>query len=221
MRSARSASPIRSTVRLSVPGTSCPTSRSTRERAPGTSTWCGRTPRFTEGLRDQIAFVRSTDGGETWTTPRRVSSNLDTQAFTASVQVNDRGHVGVTYYDFTRDSPTAQPLLTDHWLTASTDKGSHFSERERQTASSFDMRIAPLTGTGFFVGDYEGLEGVGRRFHPVFGVTLDDANPVDIVGTTARPPFGPGVVTMQTDATIAPRTAAARSISRLGFVTSH
>jgi hypothetical protein len=177
--------------------------------------------RFAEGLRDQIAFVRSSDGGKTWTTPKRVSSNLDTQAFTASVEVNDRGHVGVTYYDFTRDSPTAQPLLTDEWLTVSTDKGSHFSIRERQTASSFDMRLAPLTGSGFFVGDYEGLEGVGRRFHPVFGVTRNPANPVDIVGTTARPPFGPNVASMQTDATAAARTATARSSSRLGFITSH
>jgi hypothetical protein len=177
--------------------------------------------RFAGGLRDQIALVRSTDGGKTWTTPRRISSNLDTQAFTASVEVNDRGHVGVSYYDFTRDSPTAEPLLTDHWLTVSTDKGSHFSGRERQTASSFDMRLAPRTGTGFFVGDYEGLEGVGRRFHPVFGVTLDTADPVDIVGTTARPPFGPTAAATQVDATAAPGTAAVRSSSRLGFVISH
>jgi hypothetical protein len=177
--------------------------------------------RFAEGLRDQIALVRSGDGGQTWTTPTRVSSNLATQAFTASVEVNDRGHVGVTYYDFTRDSPTAQPLLTDHWLTVSTDRGAHFSTRERQTASSFDMRLAPLTGSGFFVGDYVGLEGVGRRFHPVFGVTRSSTNPVDVVATTARPPFGPSVAATQTDATAAAQTATASSGSRLGFVTSH
>jgi hypothetical protein len=176
--------------------------------------------RFAEGLRDQVAFVRSSDGGRTWTTPRRVSSNLDTQAFTASVEVDGRGQVGVSYYDFTRDSPTARPLLTDHWLTVSTDKGAHFSTRERQTASSFNMRLAPLTGAGFFVGDYVGLDGVGRRFHPVFGVTRSTANPVDIVSTIARPPFGSTTAAAQVDATAAARTATARS-SRLGFVTSH
>jgi hypothetical protein len=177
--------------------------------------------RFAEGLRDQIALVRSSDGGRTWTTPRRVSSNLDTQAFTASVEVDDRGRVGVTYYDFTRDDPAAQPLLTDHWLTVSTDRGERFSARERQTASSFDMRLAPLTGTGFFVGDYVGLEGVGRRFHPVFGVTRDSTNPVDIVATTARPPFGPSRAALETDPTAAAQTATARRASRLGFVTSN
>jgi hypothetical protein len=177
--------------------------------------------RFAEGLRDQVAFVRSSDGGRTWTTPRRVSSNLDTQAFTASVEVDGRGQVGVSYYDFTRDSPTARPLLTDHWLTVSTDKGAHFSTRERQTASSFNMRLAPLTGAGFFVGDYVGLDGVGRRFHPVFGVTRSTANPVDIVSTIARPPFGSTTAAAQVDATAAARTATARSSRLLGFVTSH
>jgi hypothetical protein len=177
--------------------------------------------RFAEGLRDQIALVRSTDGGTTWTTPRRVSSNLDTQAFTASVEVNDRGHVGVSYYDFTRDDPTAQPLLTDHWLTVSIDQGARFATRERQTASSFDMRLAPLTGTGFFVGDYVGLDGIGRRFHPVFGVTRSSTNPADIVSTTARPPFGPRVTAVQTDPTPAARTATAPNTSRLGFITSN
>jgi hypothetical protein len=177
--------------------------------------------RFAEGLRDQIALVRSSDGGRTWTTPRRVSSNLGTQAFTASVEVNDRGRVGVTYYDFTRDDPTTQPLLTDHWLTVSSDQGESFSARERQTASSFDMRLAPLTGTGFFVGDYVGLDGVGRRFHPVFGVTRSVANAADIVSTTARPPFGASVAASQRDPTAAASTAVAGSTSRLGYMTSN
>jgi hypothetical protein len=176
--------------------------------------------RFTGGLRDQIAFVRSTDGGRTWTTPKRVSSNPSTQAFTASVAVNAEGHIGVSYYDFTRDDPTARPLLTDEWFSASPDGGSHFSGRERQTARSFNMRLAPFAG-GYFVGDYEGLEGADTRFHPVFGVTVSRSNPVDIVSTIVRPPFGSGVVATQTDATAAARTATARSSSRLGFVISH
>ena len=83
------------------------------------------------------------------------------------------------------------------------------------------MRLAPLTGAGFFVGDYEGLDGVGRRFHPVFAVTRNTANPVDIVSTIARPPFGSNMAAMQADATAAARTASARSSSRLGFVPSH
>jgi hypothetical protein len=82
------------------------------------------------------------------------------------------------------------------------------------------MRLAPLTGAGFFVGDYEGLDGVGRRFHPVFGVTRDTANPVDIVSTIARPPFESNMAALQADATAAARTATATS-SRLGLVTRH
>jgi hypothetical protein len=174
--------------------------------------------RFGEGLRDQVVLARSGDGGRTWTTPRRINRSATTQAFTASVEVNQRGTVGVTYYDFTNDSPTDLPLRTDYWLTASTDGGRHFSKRERQTAGSFDMRIAPLTGSGFFVGDYEGLAGARNRLHTAFGVTRDAANPVDVVSTIAVPPFGVDPF-LATQGRQEPATRATRA--RQGFVTSH
>ena len=56
-------------------------------------------------FNDQIVIADSTDGGRTWSDPKRVSENKLTQAFTASVEVNDRGHVAVTYYDFSRRRP--------------------------------------------------------------------------------------------------------------------
>ena len=144
-----------------------------------------------------VGVMFSDDKGETWTEPKLV---------------NALGTVGVT--DPFDGAPVRTgdlvPDIAVDWLTVSTDKGSHFAARERQTARSFDMRLAPLTGAGYFVGDYEGLDGVGRRFHPVFGVTRNTANPVDIVSTIARPPFGPSTAALQTDATAAARTAPAR-----------
>jgi BNR/Asp-box repeat len=124
-------------------------------------------------FNDQIVISKSTDGGLTWSDPRRVSENKLTQAFTASVDVNDRGRVGVTYYDFTSDDPTGGPLDTDYWATTSRDGGATFSSRRRLTPESFDMRTAP-DSRGFFVGDYEGLANTGR-FRPVF-VTANDGN---------------------------------------------
>jgi hypothetical protein len=35
-------------------------------------------------------------------------------------------------------------------------------------AGTFDMLTAPLTTTGFFVGDYEGLTTIGTKFEPFF-----------------------------------------------------
>ena len=53
------------------------------------------------------------------------------------------------------------------------------------------MRTAPFA-EGFFVGDYEGLTSIGRRFAPGF-VTANSgnlANRTDLFSTTVRPEFG-------------------------------
>jgi hypothetical protein len=52
------------------------------------------------------------------------------------------------------------------------------------------MRTAP-DANGFFVGDYEGLATIGRRFAPVF-VTANDgnlANRTDVFSTLVEPTF--------------------------------
>jgi hypothetical protein len=136
---------------------------------------------------DQVVLVSSTDGGRTWTDPRRVSGNRRVQGFTGTVQVDRHGRVGVTYYDFTHDDPSGGPLDTDHWFTASRDGGLTFSPRERLTDVSFDMRAAPVAG-GFFVGDYVGLTSVGRPFVSAFAVSNggNPSNPTDIVSTPVR-----------------------------------
>jgi hypothetical protein len=141
-------------------------------------------------FNDQIVIASSTDGGRTWTDPKRVSGNKLTQAFTGSVDVDARGVIGVTYYDFTFDNPAGGTLDTDYWFTASRTGGLTFTPRERVTDRSFDMRTAPVA-EGFFVGDYEGLTSMRRRFVPGF-VTANDgnaANRTDLFSTTVRPSF--------------------------------
>ncbi|MGH3337639.1 MAG: sialidase family protein, partial [Propionibacteriaceae bacterium] len=46
-----------------------------------------------------IAFSKSTDGGLTWSTPKRVNSQPTTQAFTPSIEVAPDGTLGITHYD--------------------------------------------------------------------------------------------------------------------------
>ena len=49
--------------------------------------------RFNDFQRDQVAFSRSTDGGLTWSTPVRISTHNETQAFTPAIRVDeDRQH---------------------------------------------------------------------------------------------------------------------------------
>ena len=86
-------------------------------------------------FNDQVVLSSSTDGGNSWSDPRRISSNKLTQAFTPSIDVNRRGDIGVTYYDFTSDDPSGGPLDTDYWATTSRDGGATFSARQRRGSS--------------------------------------------------------------------------------------
>ena len=74
--------------------------------------------RFSGGDHDEIAFSRSSDGGDTWSAPKRISTPTGKPAFTAAIDVNENGTIGVVYYDFRNDDSGA-PLVTDVWLTTS------------------------------------------------------------------------------------------------------
>jgi hypothetical protein len=110
--------------------------------------------RFSAGQRDGIAFSRSINGGLTWSAPKQINKATGTQAFTATINVNQEGTVGVTYYDFRNDSSDPNVLLTNYWMVKSTDGGTTWSESG--VSGPFDMRTAP-NARGYFVGDYEGL----------------------------------------------------------------
>lgn len=136
--------------------------------------------RFSGFQNDSIAFSQSLDGGLSWSDPIQVNQTPaaddpgNEQAFTASVDVADDGTISVTYYDF-RNNTDDPELLTDYWAvhchpgtSDCTDEGSWGDEEDQLTNESFDMRQAPLTGTGFFTGDYEGLASAGADFTPFF-----------------------------------------------------
>ena len=126
---------------------------------------------------DQIAFIQSTDGGNSWSAPIKVNQTPesipegDQQAFTPSVHVADDGTIGVSYFDFRNNTPSPVDLLTDHWMAhchpASEDctAAASWNEETRATTTSFDMRQAPFA-RGYFVGDYMGL---ASRHDPVTG----------------------------------------------------
>ena len=144
--------------------------------------------RFSGGRQDDIAFSRSTDGGDTWSTPVKVNKTTnDAAAFTAAVHVRDDGTVAVTYYDFRNDVNGDATLDTDHWMVHAHDGGANWDASEaRLTPDSFDMRTAPYAA-GYFVGDYEGLDNAGNAFTPLF-VTANDgdtANRTDVLFRTA------------------------------------
>lgn len=114
-----------------------------------------------------IVLSSSSDGGLTWSAPTVVNGDTTVQAFTASVEVNDAGVVGVTYYDFRSDTDDPDVLQTDYWFT---DVAT--GDEVRLTPTSFDMDEAPVA-RGYFVGDYEGLTTTGGTFVAFFSATTD------------------------------------------------
>jgi hypothetical protein len=151
--------------------------------------------RFNDFQRDQVAFSRSTDGGRTWSTPVRISTDNETQAFTPAIRVDDEGNIGVTYYDFRNNDPDTTALETDLWFTRSTNGGRTWSREERVTPTSFDMRQAP-DANGFFVGDYEGLSALGTTFYPFW--SQSDNRGTNVFASTAQAPFEPATYTPST-----------------------
>jgi hypothetical protein len=141
--------------------------------------------RFT-GVRDAIAYSRSSDGGSTWSTPVRVNSDPTVVAFTPQVHVRDDGVIGITFYDLRSDTSAGDTPLTDFWLARSSD-GVQWTET--RLSDPFDLNLAPNAG-GLFLGDYTGLVSVGSTFIAFFGRTsaASPLNRTDIIAARVAPP---------------------------------
>ena len=125
--------------------------------------------RFNGGHFDEVALSTSTDGGADWSAPIRVNTQTGRPAFTPSIRVNSAGAVGVSYYDFRSLTTETTTLPTDYWFTKSTNGGVSF-DSEVHITGPFDMLTAPFA-SGFFVGDYEGIDVIGSTFVTFFVAT--------------------------------------------------
>ncbi|HEV7164277.1 MAG TPA: sialidase family protein [Gammaproteobacteria bacterium] len=140
--------------------------------------------RFSNGDHDGIALTRSSNGNLTsWSPPAEVNSAVSVPAFTPSVAVMPDGTIGVSYFDFRKNTPDKTTLPTDYWFTSSTD-GMHWSEQH--ISGSFDMDLAPQA-EGLFVGDYQALAVISNAFVP-FYVQTNDAGTANRTDAYVLPP---------------------------------
>jgi hypothetical protein len=137
--------------------------------------------RFADGRRQQIALARSTDGGRSWSEPALVNAGSKAAAFVPGIAVNDRGEVAVTYYGFAPGASPSRALMTQYWISLSTDQGRTWLPALPLAARAFDLRTAPFNG-GFFLGEYQGLAAAGSRFVAVAAIPNERlvANRTDI-----------------------------------------
>jgi hypothetical protein len=110
------------------------------------------------GSRNDQAVISTSRSGftRTWSPPSLISPPGDPGAFLPSIDVNQLGQVGATFYDFRNLKPNtpASILPTDSWFRRTDGPGVSFGHEEH--LGRFNMLMAPVAG-GFFVGDYEGL----------------------------------------------------------------
>ncbi|QDN75977.1 exo-alpha-sialidase [Streptomyces sp. S1A1-7] len=163
---------------------------------------------FSDGAHNSVELTHSTDGGRTWSAPKRVNSVASAPAFTPSISVDARGTVAITYYDLryltagnTTTLPTAAWLLT-------LQRGAEDYPAERRISRVFDWLQAPYAGWGHFLGDYEGLA-TNSPFavRPLFVETNDNAPQNSTDAYSGLFPTGTGYGPVVADTTTPRRTA--------------
>jgi hypothetical protein len=107
-----------------------------------------------------VFVARSRDPGGTWTSARVVEAS--SQTFLPTLGLAGDGTVGVTWYDFDGSHAGSGTPLTNLWLGRSRDLGKTWT-RERLDGP-FDLRSAPRSDVGAFVGDYQGMVGLPHAF---------------------------------------------------------
>jgi hypothetical protein len=98
-----------------------------------------------------VLVVRSTDGGQTWSTPLNITESSRDDQWFPWLSVAPTGTVAVTYFD-RRYTP---PKLIDTSLSQSTNGGTSFTT-QRVSEVSWNPDLAFRLGT--FIGDYNGLD---------------------------------------------------------------
>jgi hypothetical protein len=125
------------------------------------------------GGNPRIAFTRSTNGGTNWSAPIAISDNPPgLGVFNPAINVSSDGRtVTVAFYDH-RNNPGSN-VLVDLYLAQSFDGGVTWQPNIRLTSVSTDASLAPLTGTGYMLGDYLGVAQTTRPTVPAVPIWVD------------------------------------------------
>jgi hypothetical protein len=93
-----------------------------------------------------VFYVRSTDGGGTWTDPKVINDDDPSKLYSSimpNITVAPNGRLDAVWFD-TRDDPGV--TANDVYHAYSTDNGSTWSTNKRATDRSIDRRFGPFAG---------------------------------------------------------------------------
>jgi hypothetical protein len=111
-------------------------------------------PGSSDGRNADIMLIRSTDGGNSWSTPVKVNQDKgNADQFQGHVAVAPDGEVSVTFFDRRHDPNNT---YVDEYLARSDDKGRTWSETRLSHDMSDTSINPPISTSGEFFGDYQG-----------------------------------------------------------------
>jgi len=115
-----------------------------------------------DGMQADIKLAVSYDGGTTWSAAEKVNRDrTNADQFQQYIRVTPSGQLNVSFFDRRLDQP-APPnhpgnFFIDTWLARSADEGATWRET-RLSHDSWDPSInPPISPSGEFIGDYQGL----------------------------------------------------------------
>ena len=115
-----------------------------------------------DGFQADIHLTTSLDRGASWSAPKVVNKDVgNADQFQPYVRTTASGQLNVFFFDrrFDRPDPPNHPgnFFIDNFLARSNDGGLTWSET-RLSHDSWDPSInPPVSGSGEFIGDYQGL----------------------------------------------------------------
>ena len=131
----------------------------------GCTTGGGPGSTTTSNCKTRVWFVRSTDGGTTWSAPAMINNQTGrNDQFHSRLCVDEtNGLIVVTYRDTVADTGRLQSHV---YYQTSSDDGVSWSNAVQVTTTASDATGTAVDSNGFGYGDYDGLSGNAGTFFP-------------------------------------------------------
>lgn len=115
-----------------------------------------------KGDRADVFYIRSSDGGNTFSNPSRINDDATTTVqFLPSIAVASDGTLAVRWWD--RRNDALNDSLTDVYMAISNNGGSSFGKNFRITDTNWSF--GPTEGLASYHGDYDHIVADGNNFH--------------------------------------------------------